>query len=216
MCFNDVIYLKVQMGIPTVPKIRFFLLPWICFLVLQFSFGHASEAVSQVRTVSEELPEMHRVLVDEVDEVSTQSFTIFGWTIWDLVEFVELVVIVYDLRYFCKKILSVICHCKWFGKSPPTSDNVNGVAESEPPFNLDGQNEDETTQPLKSNVRPTEERSENPPERVNNIKASAPLPTSNSVAYSIEEEPGGSENGSEEHNGESCNEQLPLKIVVYL
>lgn len=48
MCFNDVIYLKVQMGVPTVPKIRFSLLPWICFLVLQFSFGHASEAVSQV------------------------------------------------------------------------------------------------------------------------------------------------------------------------
>ncbi|KAK4029030.1 hypothetical protein OUZ56_022044 [Daphnia magna] len=102
---------------------------------------------------------------------------------------------------------------KWFGKSPPTSDNVNGVAESKPSFNLDGKNEDKTTQPLTLNVQPNEERSENPPERVmNNIKASTPLPISNSVAYSIEEEPGGSENGSEEHNGESCNEQLPLEI----
>ncbi|XP_045034671.1 uncharacterized protein LOC123475726 [Daphnia magna] len=232
-----------QMGIPTVPKIRFSLLPWICFLVLQFSFGHASEAVSQCRedsesltqgtycldgscggrcipcqdflrqplssidcakreedcghclngTVSEELPEMHRVFRGKkVAKVSIQSFTIFGWTIRDFVNCI-LSAIVY---IFCEKMLPVIWHCKCFGKSPPTSDNVNGVAESKPSFNLDGKNEDKTTQPLTLNVQPNEERSENPPERVmNNIKASTPLPISNSVAYSIEEEPGGSENG---------------------
>lgn len=163
-------------------------------------------------TVAEELVGMrHAFQCKKVDEVSTQSFTIFGWPVWTLGVGTTLAFTVCCIIYKKRKQISgllVICHRKLFGKSPSPSGNVNGVAENEHPINLDGQNEDETTQPLTSNVRPNEERSEDPPE------ASTTLPTSNSVAYSIEEESGGSENGSEEHNEESCEEQSSFAILI--